>query len=795
VTSENRILSHIAVVIQLLIFTAIPTELLPIDLRYLTAYIAALLFTLHLTLPGGLWRSFAALLTFFSFVLIGWFGDYERMFGRIEGDTMLAVYQADQLEVVSYFIGHLELKVLLLSVIAAVALLVPPSTVIFRDGKRWSLGFSLTVLSLPLVVGSFFFNFTSLRERITVISQAEEIFAEQKRAQEEAYKQLTENESVTKLEETGVSASFEGTVVIVLLESVTSAHLSLYGYHRNTTPRLDSLRESLEIQTNTISPHSHTDPSLIRVLTPLANNAQLPLKDAFDHNLLRSLRRAGFKTFWFSNQNEFGLWDNQTSLLAKQANQYEFIRPSFGIFYRKGYYDEQLLALMREALDDSHPSKVITLHFYSAHTPYCIMLPDDHRNTLDRAVGLGEAFFGIEKDKSTETNCYDETILYVDALIAQVLEQAKDALEPFVVGVFADHGEAPALGTAHNAAKHSHLHVQIPHFWFFNEQARSVRSEKIETFKALKDSAYNIEDFYHSLLDFLVVDAPRLDSSRSLFSKDFIVRPRLTVPNIKEDFIQYDEREEDERKDSFERARVELLELKRKSAVTWRKFWVHRVNTLGKLLQVKQLFAGIELDLVFDEKARRFFVYHPPLENVGLTLEMMLQASTDYPELGVWADWKNATKENVNAALARFARLDAEYGLKSRILIETGHDAIFGELSALTRHGFKHAYYLPTEEIIECDSESPSENCETLSELLLTRVKTIGATAISYDARARAFIEAHTEQFQGLERFTWSSVDDKATLPAADTLGFSTHVVEGFDESVHLVRFHSPFDR
>ena len=79
---------------------------------------------------------------------------------------------------------------------------------------------------------------------------------------------------------------------------MTRHHMSLYGYYRDTTPHLIARRQSLEVLTDTISPHSLTVNSLSQVLTAASFGDDDPAADpkqAFKRNLIRGLRRSGVK--------------------------------------------------------------------------------------------------------------------------------------------------------------------------------------------------------------------------------------------------------------------------------------------------------------------------------------------------------------------------------------------------------------------------------------------------------------------------------------------------------------------
>ena len=50
------------------------------------------------------------------------------------------------------------------------------------------------------------------------------------------------------------------------------------------------------------------------------------------------------------------------------------------------------------------------------------------------------------------------------------------------------------------------------------------------------------------------------------------------------------------------------------------KVWAHRVNSIEKYQEARDIFSGIELDLMFDVASNTFDVNHPPAKSINLSL-------------------------------------------------------------------------------------------------------------------------------------------------------------------------------
>ena len=579
-------------------------------------------------------------------------------------------------------------------------------------------------------------------------------------------------------------AGFQGTVIYVISASTTRRHLSLYGYHRDTTPKLNRLQDSILLHQDTISPSSYATQSLPAILS-VGNLGRGDSKETFRLNLFTELRRAGFKTWWLSNQNEFKIWDNPVSQIANQAEVQRFNKNSFGILSWGDFYDDQMLPDLDTALRDPASRKFILVHLHAVHSDYCNGIPPRFRDVLKAEDGLGKKFFGDAPDLSANVNCYDNAVRYVDHILDQIILKAKSHITPTVMVYLSDHGENPAHGNAHHPMTPFAYHIEVPHLWYFNAYARQVLSPKIDALKANLDKPYKSSDMFHTMLDLIGADPLQYDASRSITSTKFLLRPRKTVPRNDVDYVN--NRLAQNKRDYLEIARLELAHIKATRLSDYRKLWAHRVDSIGKLMEAKSLFAGVEVDIVFDRKARDFFVFHPPKESHGLSLREFLLATKERPDLWFWFDWKNANQENFDAAFLRLMALDDEFSMKRRSLIETGSDAMFSLLRKLSRSGFTHSYYVPTAEAVACARQPNKKICAELAEELTARARQIGAVAISFDGKASGFVSANISSFRGLQMASWQldlSVSDK---------GFSSKIQPLDGIEALLVRFPSNF--
>ncbi len=136
--------------------------------------------------------------------------------------------------------------------------------------------------------------------------------------------------------------------------------------------------------------------------------------------------RAGFQTWWFSNQGQIGEYDTAIASIAKRADEVYFLKE--GNFEAdKNTKDEALLDMTAQVLAQEHSQpQLIVLHLMGSHPQAC-----------DRTKGKYETFV-----QSKETSCYLYTMTQTDDLLRKLYDQLRNSGSSFSLVYFSDHGLA-----------------------------------------------------------------------------------------------------------------------------------------------------------------------------------------------------------------------------------------------------------------------------------------------------------------------------------------------------------------
>ena len=307
--------------------------------------------------------------------------------------------------------------------------------------------------------------------------------------------------------------------VVVIGESTTRTHLGLYGYYRNTTPLLSARAKELEVYTDVISPHAHTINSLEKVLTMANQEHPEAVKDG---TLLQLMNRAGFKTYWLSNQNPIGADETLVTYLSKAAYRSHFTNTT-SWDSKVAVHDDRLIKPFEKILDEKAKKKFIVLHLMGTHGTYFRRYPKSFnrfRDTPKTAFPGKKAFRLI--------NEYDNAVLYNDFLLDNIIQIVKRRNKKSWVLYFSDHGED--VFETKNMATHddgigTKPMYDIPFFFWLSEKYRQHDT----THQFVTNRKYMTDNLIHTIADMSWVHFSEFDKTASLVNKQFVERKRAIV--------------------------------------------------------------------------------------------------------------------------------------------------------------------------------------------------------------------------------------------------------------------------
>lgn len=307
------------------------------------------------------------------------------------------------------------------------------------------------------------------------------------------------------------------TIVVVIGESLSRNHMHIYGYHRETTPLLDSLKNDLYVYTDVVSPNTHTIAVLKSVLT-FANHDH-PEYYFSKPSIVNLFNYAGFKTYWVSNQELLYKWGGSYGVIAR-ASDYVYNLSS------EKQPDGIVLPALNQILDEkSEENKIIFVHLMGNHNAYKKRYPEDFsgfdykKNPIPDKPYLDDASRKVIDE-------YDNSVLYTDFVVGSIIKTMQEKEESSsCVLFFSDHGEE--VFDYRNVVGHfiqgtSRYQCEVPFILWCSDVYRQENSNLV----IKENRPFITEDFIHSISGLAGLNYDGFEPERSLFDSKFTPKVR-----------------------------------------------------------------------------------------------------------------------------------------------------------------------------------------------------------------------------------------------------------------------------
>jgi glucan phosphoethanolaminetransferase (alkaline phosphatase superfamily) len=305
-------------------------------------------------------------------------------------------------------------------------------------------------------------------------------------------------------------------IVMVLGESARFDRWSLNGYQRPTNPLL-SQEPNLISMSDLITSVSATRLSVPVIIS--RKPAMQSLKDGFtEKSFLTAFKEAGYKTYWLSNQISFGKFDTPVSVFAKEADAVKFL--NLGGFTDNSNYDEVLFKPFARALADPAPKKLIVLHTLGSHWNYAHRYPARFDQWKPSLVGVHKPVLTDTSMESQLNNSYDNSILYTDWFLAQLVAQLKTGERAAALMYVADHGQTLFDGACRQVFHgHNNQHeFHVPAFAWYSDAYGARFPDKVAQLRAHRAAPLSTENIFHTLVDLGDIRYPGETLERSIAS-------------------------------------------------------------------------------------------------------------------------------------------------------------------------------------------------------------------------------------------------------------------------------------
>ncbi len=303
-----------------------------------------------------------------------------------------------------------------------------------------------------------------------------------------------------------------GTVIVVIGESASRNYMKTYtpDFPYDDSPWLTSRTQdpNFVVYRNAYSCWAQTVPVLQRALT---EQSQYNTKQFFEStSMIDVAKKAGYETYWFSNQGRYGQYDSAITLVAKTADHAEWTDDSY-VFTDK--YDEALLQFLPTV--DPSKNNFIVLHIMGSHIYYNNRYPASFNKWENENGGA-----------ATNMESYANSILYTDYVLQQIYEYAQQNLNLQAMVYFSDHGED--LQISHNPDVFKFDMVRIPMFVYLSPAYQAALPLQANALQHNEQQYFTNDMIYDTVCGILNAPSNHYDSGQDFSS----VKYRFNQQNL-----------------------------------------------------------------------------------------------------------------------------------------------------------------------------------------------------------------------------------------------------------------------
>lgn len=292
-------------------------------------------------------------------------------------------------------------------------------------------------------------------------------------------------------------------LVLIIGESFTRDFSSLYGYEKETNPRLAKRYKdsTLLVFKNVRSKAINTIPSFQNFMTTNEYAENYNSKNWYERlTLTEVLDCAGYYMFWISNQNKYGFYDNVATKYAEFCDSLIFSRDKFD-YAQKVEGDGVLIPLIKPYVKEDR-KKCFFIHLMGSHPNFSERYPQNRSK-----FKASDYPHRPENQRQTIAD-YDNSIVYNDSVVNEMISLFKD--QESLVIYFSDHG-LDMYHTRDNYASHGNpkdkasfdYASKIPFMIYLSEKYRQKFPEMKRRMEKNLENEFCTENLIYAVMDII----------------------------------------------------------------------------------------------------------------------------------------------------------------------------------------------------------------------------------------------------------------------------------------------------
>ena len=235
--------------------------------------------------------------------------------------------------------------------------------------------------------------------------------------------------------------AYKPNIILLMGESLSYKNMSLFSYHRKTTPELEKYIDNPNfIFKPSIASAVSTRVSLSLFYNGIYEPNNITQLSSMNTSLYRLANQVGYETYFISTQKNAG-----GLTYALSPKDIDIWKENKHLDIYDSSYDDRLLMELRNIELGKGAPKFITLHMRSPHTPYI----ENYPKSMEVYPVDGQNY------QDYMNNSYDNSILYSQKVIADIFAHLDSIGEPAYIFITSDHGEMMNVNGkfGHNSVK------------------------------------------------------------------------------------------------------------------------------------------------------------------------------------------------------------------------------------------------------------------------------------------------------------------------------------------------------
>jgi glucan phosphoethanolaminetransferase (alkaline phosphatase superfamily) len=333
--------------------------------------------------------------------------------------------------------------------------------------------------------------------------------------------------------------------VLIIGESGRYENWTVNGYQRPTSPRMMNM-QNLVSYSDAISSHNETVRSV--ALTVTNAGARKALHHSAYPGILKLFREAGYRTYWISNQNDWGALPVRVHMT--EADSIHCTISSKGV---TDEYDGTLLPIIRNSLNGKE-DKFLIIHLTANHWSYEKRYPTEFAvfGNINEKSKLG---YFDKRRKQELIDIYDNSVLYQDYIISEIVRMLDNTNSVYTMTYIPDHGEN-LFDDCRNLTGHgtnfTSASFRIPMFICYSDSFAKYYPGKKDALILHKQLPFVVgENLFQSVADIADLQFENSDPVKSIASENYkpLDKRPILLPDLKVVFYE----------DEVEKEKIEIM--------------------------------------------------------------------------------------------------------------------------------------------------------------------------------------------------------------------------------------------